>query len=90
LTRLGRASEFGAKLKGLFGVSERAQLSCSCLLVTVFFLDGIPNATKYLIACLKLNLEVENIHESKSTLQVVFSNSFAIFFVFPFIHPACY
>lgn len=27
-------------------------------------LDGIPNATKYLITCLKLNLEVESIHKN--------------------------
>lgn len=41
--------------------------SGNCLL-----LDGIPNATKYLITCLKLNLEVESIHKSQSTSQVFF------------------
>lgn len=61
--------------------------SGNCLL-----LDGIPNATKYLITCLKLNLEVESIHKSQSTWQVFFSNRVLQYFlvVFPFIHPVRY
>lgn len=77
---LGRDRVWGTALGAVPCVWQSLPvLFCSsgnCLL-----LDGIPNATKYLITCLNLNLEMESIHESQSILQVFFQTEFCNIFL---------